>query len=136
MSRAPKVWRALTDRLGHVWQGWRPLGAKWYGEHEVAMRETAEWRGRAISRISWERLPDDHPQAIPIWSRLRAKRKRLRQQASCRTTSLSAKSKGAARPAWDETITLPMPLKANGLRSAQEREPPPRPKDLGLRVPD
>lgn len=45
---------------------WRPLGAKWYGEEEVAMRETALWRGPTVSRLVWEKLPDDHPQVSPL----------------------------------------------------------------------
>ena len=39
---------------------WRNPGAKWYGEMEVAMRETAEWRGSAMTKLVWEVLRD-HP---------------------------------------------------------------------------
>ena len=42
------------------------------------MRETAEWTGRVVTRLMWEPLPLDHPQAVPVLQRMRDKRRRAR----------------------------------------------------------
>ena len=108
----------------------RPLGAKWYGEQEVAMRETAEWRGTAITRVVWEVLSEDHPQAQSVWERLRAKRRRAKQTDAQRPASAAAAALN--RPAWSDAIAKPPALSKGGLKTAKDKEMAPRPKDLGL----
>ena len=105
-----------------------------YGEAEVAVRETAEWCGRRMCRIMWEKLPDDHPQAQPVWQRLRSKRRRLRQQAVARA---AAEGGGLQRgPAWNDKVAPVPAVSAKGLKTAKDREPAPRPKNLGLKKGD
>jgi hypothetical protein len=113
---------------------WRPLGAKWYGEQAVAMRETAEWRGRSITRMVWEVLPPNHPQAQPVWRRLRAKRARAAQAA--RRPKLAAGEGDLAngsRPPWSFAQPPLTSTTKNGLKTAKDKEPntlPPPPKTL------
>ena len=114
---------------------WRNLGAKWYGEREVAMRETAEWRGSKMTKLVWETLADSHPQARPVWERLSLKRKRAKQAAAAAARKPSGGGGGAAasrRPVWSDAIGPPKP-KPKGIKSAKDKEPDPRPKDLGIR---
>jgi len=114
---------------------WRPLGGKWYGEAEVAMRETAEWRGRSMCRIMWEKLPEDHPQAKPVWKRLHSKRRRARaRQAASASSNAAEGATHTRRPAWNDTVAPVPAVSAKGLKTAKDKEPAPRPKDLGLRT--
>lgn len=105
---------------------WRPLGAKWYGEEEVALRETAEWVGRRIVRLVWEPLPNDHPQAVPVWQRLRAKRREQAARRRANTLRAAANANGN-RSEWSNAQPyVPAPTK-NGLKSAADKEMAPRP---------
>lgn len=86
---------------------WRPLGAKWYGEKEVALRETAEWTGRRITRIAWETLPANHPQALPVWARWRSRQLRARKKEARRRDAPPRPAFWEKRPAWDDAVFAP-----------------------------
>ena len=96
------------------------------------MRETAEWRGRTVTRLVWERLPSDHPQAVPVWERLRDKRRRTKQ-AGLRRAQRATQARNSSRPAWNDNIAITPAVSAKGLKCAKDKVMAPRPKDLGLR---
>ena len=117
---------------------WRPLGSKWYGDEELAMRETAEWCGSHVTKIMWELLPTDHPQAVPVMERLKEKRQRAAQAARRRAKALTSGKEDRAngnRPAWSfEQPYVPPPPKG-GLKTAADKVAaidllPPPPKTL------
>jgi hypothetical protein len=89
------VGRVLTQTV--VVGSWRVPGTKWYGEGRVSLRETLGWRqavnaadgyvARTMSRVLWEMLPADHPQAMPVWARLAERQRREKQAAAEKAAS-------------------------------------------------
>ena len=114
---------------------WRDLGAKWYGEEPRAMRETAEWVGRTITKLMWEPLPLDHPQALPVLQRLRAKRRNAGRRRAL-SEKLEEDRKNGNRPAWSNAQPILVMTKGLGLKAAEklarEEALPRPPKTLAL----
>ena len=105
----PTIWQAIV--IG----AWRPHGGKWYAEEEAAMRETALWVGNKVSRLVWERLPPDHPQAAPVWERWRMRQRRAAKAAREAKLKLAMPARDP-RPAWsDEPLRNEVPRSRKGL---------------------
>ena len=108
---------------------WRPLGAKWYGEREQAMRETAEWTGRQMTKLMWEPLPLDHPQARTVHERLRDKRRRAARakRGYALKAVISEDRMNGNRPAWSNAQPFIPTVSKKGLKTAADKEMAPRP---------
>ena len=99
---------------------WRQLGAKWYGEEVQCMRETAEWSGRQMTRLMWEAIPTDHPQAIPVFQRMKDKKKRAAAASRKRIADAEKVRANGSRPAWSSAQpTIPPSMKGLGLKAAE-----------------
>ena len=99
------------------------------------MRETAEFRGRQIARLVWEVLPPSHPQAQPVWQRLRAKRRKAAQAARRKALAPrgDADRANGNRPAWSFAQPIIPAASKNGLKTAADKvaaidllSPPPK----------
>ena len=93
------------------------------------MRETAEWTGRQMSRLMWEPLPLDHPQARPVLARMRDKRRRA-AQAARRVRATNEDRANGDRPAWSNAQPLYAKPSGPGIGAAEalaRKEQLPRP---------
>ena len=120
---------------------WRDLGAKWYGEEERVMRETAEWTGRVMTKLMWEPLPFSHPQAQVVYQRLRDKRRRTRLASRNKVVAEKIRDDrmNGNRPAWNNAqpplvMTTGLSLKAAEKLGREEQLPRP-PKTMAKRKP-
>ena len=119
-SRRKTAARPLVVLQACMIGSWRPLGAPWYGEEVVVLRETAEWRGRLVTQLVWERLPHDHPQAVPVLRRWRARRRRA--QAAAAAAAARPPARLASRPEMDLSIG-PQLRSWDGARECRKKAP-------------
>ena len=90
------------------------------------MRETAEWTGRHLTKLMWELLPRDHPQAQPVFQRLTEKRRKAARAARTRAQALAASAEDRAngnRPQWSFQQPYVPPPPKGGLKTAADKKP-------------